>query len=185
MNKYVPIVFCVRFLFGCSNRSQIDHATALRNRIVTCEKCEFDTVVTLDYGDSTYSFRAVCVTDSSNNMKLKVIEPAPISGIEANIYADSGRFTFDNEILGFELIANDQIAPISIPWLFIEALRGGYIASCGNGDSGSFIRIDDSFKQTEYSLELWLNQENMPIGAELFWEGKRFASIKFNSFIIV
>ena len=186
MKRCLIIIVSFFVLLGCSKENaQIEKIVELRDRIQSSKECRFEAAVTLDYGDSVYSFRAICATDEENNMSIDILEPASISGVRAQITGSSGKLTFDEEVLAFEMIANDQITPICVPWLLIEALRGGYINACGSGDHGVFARIDDSFNKTEFSIEVWLDSENVPCEAEMLWEGKRIVSIQIDNFTFV
>ena len=104
--------------------------------------------MTLDYGDSLYSFAAECEADTENNMRLTVIEPASIAGVCGEISAQSGKIAYGDQILAFEQLAENQITPVCVPWLLTKALRSGYINSSGTES----VQIDDSYKNCEFSV---------------------------------
>ena len=171
---------------GCNNTNDVpDKFLNIRQKALNCDYCQFDAAVTIDYGDATYSFSVACKTDVNNNMNISVIKPELISGVHAKISGGSGKIVFDEEAIAFQTIANDQIAPICIPWLLMKSLYGGYMSSYGSGNNLNFVRIDDNFNQTEYSVELWLDEANIPSEAEILWDGKRIASLTIDNFVLV
>ena len=186
MKRIIPIIMVALLLVGCSNSSSsVDRFLLLREKSRNSSQCLFDAAVTIDYGDSAYSFSASCKTDTNNNMLISIVEPEAISGIQAEISGDAGKITFDDQILAFEMIANEQIAPICLPWLMMKALYGGYISSSGVSDELTFARIDDTYNQTEFSVEIWLNNAGQLSDAEILWDGRRIASIKIDNFVLM
>lgn len=186
MKKCFLVVIVVSLLFGCSNESALmNRVVSFRNKFLNCTSCEFSAAIVLDYGDSVYAFETDCETDNENNMKFTIIRPSSIADIKGEISGGTGKLTFDEQILAFEMIANGQITPVCAPWLLAKALRGGYISSCGTGDQGMFVRIDDSFKNATFSIDVWFNNEDIPTEAEIIWEGKRIVSMTINQFVFV
>ena len=186
MKKCFSIILVAVLLFGCRNDSAwVDKAISLRNRVLSSSSCSFLADVTVDYGDSVYSFGASCCLDSDNNMEITILEPASIAGIKGKISAESGKLTFDKQILAFETVANGQITPICAPWLLMKALRGGYISMCSLDDTGIFVCIDDSYRDANFGLDLRLDNQNLPVSAEIVWEGKRIVSMRISDFVFV
>ena len=179
----VFLLITVLMLSGCSDRSYgMDEIISIRNDLQRGDGCNFDITVTTDYGSTYSTFKLSCCTDNSNNMNLTVKEPETISGIACKIAAGKGQMTFDEESIAFEMLADGQIAPISIPWLLVETLRAGYINSCSKDESGVLVFIDDSFGNIDFNMEIWLNTQNVPSRAELIWQGKRIASMEISNF---
>ena len=182
MKRLLSAVVVVVFLFGCrSNPDSFSDILSIRERLNSGATCKFRASVTLDYGDSLYSFAAECEADTENNMRLTVIEPASIAGVCGEISAQSGKIAYGDQILAFEQLAENQITPICVPWLLTKALRSGYINSSGTES----VQIDDSYKNCEFSVEVYLNEIGIPTAAELLWSGKRIASVIINDFLIV
>lgn len=188
MKKCISLVVVLTLLMfsGCGNDSDVvDGVVSLRNKVLSSVSCSFIADVTVDYGESLYSFSANCCLDSENNMEITILEPSSIAGIKASITAESGKLTFDEQVLLFETVADGQIAPVGMPWLLMEALRGGYISMCSSQAAGVFARIDDSYKGTNFCLDLRLDNQNMPVSAEIIWEGKRIVSMTIMDFVFV
>ena len=186
MKRCFSIILVVVLLFGCRNDSAlVDKVVSLRNRVLSSSSCSFVADVTVDYGDSVYSFSASCCLDSENNMEITILEPASIAGIKGKISAESRKLTFDEQVLVFETVANGQITPVCASWLLMKALRGGYISMCSSEDTGIFVCIDDSYKDANFGLDLRLDNQNLPASAEIIWEGKRIVSMTINDFVFV
>ena len=186
MKRLLVLVLIVALLFaGCSNKTDdMDKFISLRNTVLK-SKCSFETSVTTDYGDTVTKFGLTCSADSAGDMALTVSDPQSISGISCRITGGKGQLTFDDQAVAFEMIADGQITPISAPWLFMKALRGGYVSACSNADPGSMVCVDDSFGDIAFSVDIWLDDRCLPRAAEIIWNGKRIVSMEINSFVIV
>lgn len=186
MKKCFPFFLAALFLFGCSNESNLmNRVVGFRSKLLSSTVCEFTASVTLDYGDTAYTYCADCSLDADNNMRLTVLKPSSIAGIKAQISGESGKLTFDDQILAFETTANGLIAPICAPWLITDALRGGYISTCGSENDGMFVCIDDLYKETPIEAQIWFDDALCPVRAEIIWEGKRIVSMEISEFVIL
>lgn len=186
MKRLLVLLLMVALVFtGCTdNTDGMDDFISLRNQVLK-SKCSFETSVITDYGDAETKYSMVCNADNLGDMSLIVSYPQSISGISCSITGGKGQLTFDDQAVAFEMIADGQITPVSAPWLFFKALRGGYASSCSRDDSGTMVSVDDSFGDVAYSVDIWLNDAFLPKAAEIIWNGKRIVSMEINSFIIV
>lgn len=185
--RRLPVVFLlVIFLSGCNkSESKLNRAMKLRDAILKCESCSFTTVITADYGDKIHTFKMSCTTGSDGDMTFEVIEPGTISGITGSFSKDTGMLTFDDQVLMFEMLADDQITPISAPWLMMQTLKSGFINACGQDGQNLRIQIDDSYYGDSLHADIWVDENNSPIRAEFLWRGKRIVSIDVADFLIV
>ena len=187
MRRYLfLIVALVLSMTGCTwGKSEMNHALALRETVLMSNGCSFQTVITADYSDQIYTFEMECTTDKEGNLTFCVIRPESISGITGIISRDSGKLTFDDKALLFETLADGQVTPVSAPWFVINALRSGYIQSCGKSKDGLYIQIDDSYEEKSLSLDYYLDQDGKLIRAEIIWEGRRILSMDVENFTIL
>lgn len=180
------ILLPVLLLFGCAgDQSSMDGVFMLRNELESCQKCSFSAKIAADYGSSIYEFVMHCSYERNGNMSWELTEPQTIAGIKGYIQNGSGQLTFDEEIVAFEMLADEQITPAASPWLLLEAIRGGYIRSCGEAGGKTRIQIDDSFANVQFYVDVWLDADNVPVRGEIVWQGRRIMSIDINEFIIV
>jgi len=116
------------------------------------------------------------------NVAFKVIQPETISGITGTVSEQGGKLTFDDQVLGFEMLADGQVTPVSAPWLFLKTLRGGYLNA--SGVDGEYIKlsIDDSYEENPLYLDIWLDQTLNPVRGEILWQGRRIVSLEVSNF---
>ena len=181
MKRLLPLFLCLCFLLGCSGGEAMDQALALRGRILQASKCEFSIVITADYGNVLYTFAMDCEADNRGNVTFTVTKPETIAGITGVITADGGSLTFDDAMLAIPMLTDDQITPVSAPWILMRTLRGGYITSCADG----FLTIDDSYADDALTMHITLGQENLPSLAEVYWKERRILTLEVESFSLV
>lgn len=168
-------------LCGCDNR-ELDKILSVREQLQQKDGCTFLAAITADYGDEIYSFLMNCQTDQQGNLSFAVEKPETIAGITGTISDTGGKLTFDDNALAFELLADGQISPVSAPWILIRTLRSGYIRSCGQTENGIVAIIDDSYEEEALQLEIWLDEDNLPVCGEILWAGRRILSIEIDAF---
>ena len=170
-------------LCGCgSGEEGIGQALALRSSLLEGNGCSFETTITADYGDATYSFSMDCVSDTEGILEFTVTAPESIAGITGQLASEEGKLTFGETVLAFELLAEDQISPVSAPWILLKTLRGGYIASCPREEACWKLAIDDSFEEDALRLDIWLDEENRPVYADILYDGRRIVSMEVENF---
>ena len=182
---FLWIVFA-GLLCGCmSSVDNVDLALGLRQQILKANACGFDAIITADYTDKIYTFSLRCNVDSAGIMKFEVIEPKSISGITGTISSTQQSLTFDNTVLAFAPMADGYITPVCAPWVFINSLRCGYINSCTETKDGLIISIDDSYHDDPLRVDIHLNSDEIPVFAEILWQGRRFLTLEIKDFKIL
>lgn len=182
MKRIVGLLLVLLLLVGCSDHSgQMDRVMALRGKVQQ-KGVSFDTVVTADYGDKHYTFSMSCEADVIGNLKFTVTEPQTIAGISGIVSKGSGKLTFDDKALAFDMLADNLISPVTGPWVLMETLRGGYLTSCAAEGELLRLAIDDSYEENALHLDVWLNKEDMPQHSEIYWQGRRLLSMEVKNF---
>lgn len=185
MKKWTALLLAVVLLTGCTGkRDELDRVMALRAKLLGCESCEFTAAITADYGDELNRFTLTCRGDNDGNLNFTVAEPETIAGITGNISGGEGNLTFDDAALQFPLMADDQVTPVSGPWLFLKTLLGGYLTSCGQEGETLRVTINDSYEDDALQLDIWLNGEDIPIRAEIMYDGRRIVTMDIEDFQI-
>lgn len=185
MKKLAVLLVILLTLTGCSRDDrQLNRAMELRSSLLSCQACTFEADITADYGDILHEFSLACQTDAQGNLSFTVIRPESISGITGTITAEGGKLTFDDVALHFELLAEDQISPISAPWILIRTLMGGYVRAYVQEGDLLHLTIDDSYEEGALQLDIWLNEQNIPIQAEILFEGRRIVTMDVENFQI-
>jgi len=184
MKRIMAVVVAALLLTGCGiGESELDRAMQLRQQLQKSDGCSFDAEITADYGEELYTFQMWCEAENTGEMNFTVVKPDTIAGISGIISSDEGELTFDDKVLGFPLLADGQITPVSAPWLFIKALRGGYLKACAQTDDGVQLIVDDSYEESSLQVDIWLDENNLPCAAEMLWDGRRVVSLKVTNFI--
>lgn len=186
MRKTLALILICAFLTGCSgSNDDMERILSLRAAVLAAPGCELDAVILADYGDKTQEFSVSCRSDAKGAVEFTVTAPETISGISGRIDDQKGSLTFDSKALAFSLLADEQLSPVSAPWVFLTALRGGYINSVGREGELLHCSIDDSYDEDALQLDVWLDASDLPVRAEIAYRGRRILSISVKSFRIL
>ena len=185
MKRAFALVLLALILSGCSRESkEIERGMALRRKLLAAESCSFDASITADYGDKLHSFAVTCQGDNRGNLTFAVTEPETIAGITGTVSNEGGKLTFDHVALQFDLMADDQVTPVSAPWIFLKTLRGGCLTSAGEEDGLVRLTIDDSYEDDALQLDIWLGADDQPVRAEILYGSRRILSLLVTNFTI-
>ena len=185
MKRIISVVCLLVLLTGCANAgASLDRAMALRAKLLS-QAVSFDAEITADYGDRLYTFSMACQVDAQGKLTFTVQEPLSIAGITGSVEAAGGKLTFDGQALSFALLADDQVTPVSAPWLLIRTLRSGYLTSCGEEGGKVRVAIDDSYEEDALHLDIWLDENDSPQRGEILWQGRRILSVSVTNFVFV
>ncbi len=187
MRRWLPfLLIFTLFLTGCSSENeQLDKAMSLRENLQKSNGCSFQAVITADYGDTVHTFTLACTTDALGSLSFRVVAPESISGISGTITNDGGTITFDDKALAFALLADDQLSPVSAPWVFLHTLLGGYICGCGKDGEYSRITLDDTYRGETLQSDIWLDASDNPVRCEILYNGRRILSLDVRDFTLV
>ena len=176
------ILLCV-LLPGCDGGGDsLKPAMELRSRLLASEGYTFNTQITADYGDKLYTFDLNCQVDNAGNVAFTVTAPETIAGISGIMDSKGGKLTFEDTALAFDLLADSRFSPVSAPWVLVHTLHYGYITSCAELEDGTMLSINDSYENDALNLSVWLGQDRLPVGAEIFWQGRRVLSLTVKNF---
>ncbi len=182
MKRIAAAVCLLVLLCGCSGKNEdLDRAMSVRARLLN-RGFEFETDITADYGDKTYTFSARCTADTGGNVTFTVTKPETVAGITGSISANGGKLTFDGKALAFPLLADNQLTPVSAPYVLVKTLRSGYLTSCGKEGELLRLAIDDSYADDALHLDIWLDGQDAPVRGEILWQGRRILSMDVRNF---
>jgi len=179
--------FCaVLVLTGCaaSDGGEMNRALALRGKLLKAGSWSFQAEITGDFGEKTVSFSMDCTADDKGNVAFTVTAPESISGVTGEISAQGGKLTFDGTALDFGLLADGRLSPVSGAWVLVSALRGGSIIGVGEQDGRLVLNINDSYADDALSLDVTLDENDLPASAEVFCQGKGILSMKLKNVMI-
>ena len=182
MKRIFCLILLAVMLMGCAKADDaLDRAMALRSAMLS-KGASFDAKIIADYGDRQHTFAMSCVTDDQGNLSFTVTEPQSIAGITGKVSTSGGKLSFDDHVLSFGLMADGLVSPVSGPWVLIKTLRSGYLTSCTKEGDQLRVSIDDSYEADALHLDIWLGQGDLPVSAEVFWQGRRLLSIAVTNF---
>lgn len=185
MKKCVALIFALVVLTGCTGkRDEMDRVMQLRATLLACEMCAFDASITADYGDATQTFRLRCEGRSDGTLGFEVVEPESICGITGRFSAGKGELVFDDVALQFPLLADEQVTPVSGPWILLKTLLGGCLTACTMEEDLLRVTIDDSYEEDALTLDIWLNESDSPVQAEIIYDNRRILTLEVENFQI-
>ena len=185
MKRFGVLLMLVVLFTGCTGKGQeLDHVMALRGAMLGAETISFQAEVTADYGDALHEFSVECQGDNRGDLRFEVIGPESISGITGEFASGQGKLTFDDVALAFPLLADGQISPVSGPWIFLKTLLGGYLTSCCQEGEYLRVTIDDSYADDALQLDIWLDEDEDPVRAEISFDGRRIVTMDIEDFEI-
>ena len=173
------------FLAGCSENKEINDGLELRTRLLQSRECSFSVCINVDYGQQLYNFSMDCIADQQGNIRFTVTEPETISGICGQISSDGGALMFDNVALDVGLLADNQLSPVSAPWILMNTLRSGCLTSACREDGMIRLSLDDRYEEDALHLDVWLDTDNLPQHADILHNGIRVLSLDVKNVVIV
>lgn len=184
MRKGILFILLIVMLSGCrQNGGQMKEALEIRQRLLNSKGCQFETVITADYGDKIYTFSLDCTVDKEGTLTFAVKEPETIADITGTISKNGGALTFDGKALAFETIADGHVTPVTAPWLLIKTLRSGYITAAGDDGEQLRLTVDDSYAENDLTMDIWISSKNVPVRGEILWQGKRILTLDVKRFV--
>lgn len=183
--KRIGAIFIVLILLtGCSSgESEINRAMELRAKLLRSD-CSFTAEITADYGDKVYTFTLACSGNAQGDLGFTVVKPETISGITGTFTGEEGYLTFGEGALQFDRMADGQVTPVSAPWILLKTMQSGYLTSAGMDGEWLRVAIDDSYEDDALRLDIWLDSENIPVQAEICYDGRRILSLNVTDFQI-
>lgn len=177
-------MLCI-ILCGCRQSDEgVEQALSFRKSMMSANGCEFIATITADYQNVYYTFIMNCKVDPVGNVTFEVVEPDTISGITGQISKEEGKLTFDDKVLLFAILADGQITPVSAPWLFMDALKGGYINGCSKEKDGWMLDINSSYAQDALNTKIRI-AAGIPVYAEIIWQNRCVVKINVEAFQIL
>ena len=170
-------------LCGCSlENPELHQAMDLRSRLLQAEGCSFDALITADYGDSVQNFTVSCQADGQGSLRFTVTKPETIEGISGTLSQQGGQLTFDDKVLAFPYLTDDQLSPVSAPWVFLSTLRSGYLTAAGKEGEQIRILAKDSYQERALHVDIWLEPGAVPCRSEILYNGRRILTLEIQNF---
>ena len=162
----------------------LDLAISFRESLIAANGCTFKATVTADYQNVCYTFSMNCKMDKSGTVTFEVVEPDSIQGITGCISSVEGKLIFDDQVLLFPTLLEGQVTPVCAPWLFINALRSGYIKGCSKEIDGCSLQVNDSYAENAMLLDVRI-ADGVPAFCEIIWNNRRVMTLDVEDFIFM
>lgn len=181
MKRILSVCLSILLLFGCGKQdASLQQALRLRENLLQAGGCAFGVEIAADYSNEVHRFSVACTADRDGSIGFSVIAPESISGISGRVSSSGGQLTFDDTVLGFPLLADGTLSPVSAPWIFLNSLRSGYITSCTPESDGYRLTVNDSYAEDALQLDIWVH--DTPYYAEILWRGRRILTLQVEDF---
>lgn len=180
------MVAVLMLLCGCGEKNrELDKAMKFRDRLLDGKECTFDAEITADYGEEIHNFSMTVKSDDKGDVSFQVSKPEVISGIKGTVHQSQAALTFDDTILAFPMLADGKLAPAAAPWVFLRALRSGYISSVCKEGEGNRLTLLDSLEDESLLLDVWFNADWIPVRGEILYKGEKILTLLLENFAIV
>jgi len=182
MKRIVFVIMLALFLHGCSAENvQMDQAIQLR-RTLSEKSCAFTVSVVANHESEIFSFSARCQSEINGDLSFTVLKPESIRDLSGCIQGGNGKLTFEDAVIAFPIMAEGRISPVTAPWILLKALRGGFLSACGADEEFTRISVDDSYEENALHLDVWVDKENIPVRADVFWNEVLILSMDVTEF---
>lgn len=183
MKRLFAVFLLIFLLSGCGHdTAPIDSAINLRESLLTANGTAFHAAITADYGDALYQFELDCNEDQEGNVSFAVTYPESITGITGVISSQRSALTFEDKVLAFPPLSDGQLSPVIAPYLLMRSLRSGYISACGREGDGYCIYIDDTYFENQLKVQVFTDEDMIPIRAEMIYRNQRILTLDIYEF---
>lgn len=186
MKKACVLAVLVVILAGCSHSSQeLERGLELRSRLQKAASTSFEAEITADYGEKIYTFSMSCEGKNNGDLLFTVTKPETIAGITGRFDHEGGALTFDEHALHLGLLADGQTTPVAASWIVYKSILGGYLTCAGLEDGSVRLTIDDSYADDALTVDVWLDENDLPASAQILYKGRSFLSLSIKNFQIL
>ncbi len=181
----IVLLLCI-LLGGCSGEdTELERGMALRTRLLQASEVTFSVDIAADYGDRLDLFSMDCTSTPEGKISFAVTAPETVEGITGTMDQGNGALTFGDTALQFDLLTDEQLSPVSAPWVLLKTLRAGYLNCAGMEGDLLRLTIDDSYEEDALQLDIWLNGNDLPQRAEVLYDGRNILSMEIKDFQIL
>ncbi len=169
-------------LTGCKGEeSLLSQGIAFRGELLSAGGCRFRGEITADYGQEIRTFTLDCVADQEGNVTFCVLAPDTIADITGYIEGDEGMVTYDGLQLAFPLLVYDRISPVSAPGLIVQCWLKEFILSAGMSQDIYRATYEKKIQENVLLIDTYF-EKDIPISAELCYNGSRIIEMKITEF---
>ena len=185
MKKAAACLLTVLLLCGCRGQNrQLSEVLAFREKLLAAEKCSFSLQIDADFGKTVQEFGMDCEADREGTVHFAVTAPETIRGIGGTLKGEGGKLEFRDTGVTFGYLADGRLNPVSVPWVLLHTLRGGYLTSCSASGDGIRAGIEDSYREDALHMDFWFDAGTVPEGGEISWNGQKILVFRIRNFVL-
>jgi len=186
MKSFVATLCVIVLLCGCGKKEDgMKAALSFRDRLLNASECGFTAEVIADYGDVLHSFTLKTKTNSQGVLSFTVDSPETIRGISGSVGQSGSALLFEDKVLAFPMLADGQLAPVAAPWIFVQALRSGYISSVSEEEEHWRLSLLDSHEGEPLTLDVWFDTQWIPVQCRIYYKGEDILALQLEDFQIL
>ncbi len=183
MSRILSLILLLSLLTGCKGEeSLLAQAIAFRGELISRGGCSFSAKITADYGEEVQQFSLQCEADENGQVYFCVAEPETLEGISGIMEGKNGLITYDGLQLAFPLLAYDQVSPVSATAFTVDCWLKEYILSAGMSDGIYRVSYEKKIHGNELLIDTYF-EKDIPISAELCYNGYRIIKIEIRNFL--
>lgn len=183
MKRFFPLILVLFTLTGCKvHEEDMGRALKFRENLLRQSGYAFTCDLTAEYGQILYQFVLECQVDNKGTVSFTVTAPDSISGIKGELSGAGGQIKFEDSILGFPILSEELPTPLSAPWLFVIAMRSGYIRTCDVQDGKMALTIAETYEEDAMLMKIQFDRNDKPVSCEIIWKGRRLLSMEIDDF---
>jgi len=183
LRRFIAVLMMLSLLFsGCGKKTNsMQQALNFRTALLSANGCVFTADVTIEYPEKTYDFSMDC-SFTDDEATVTITKPETIAGICAVFHGKTAALEFQGVSLEFGTLANGYVAPLATPWILGSAWCEDYISAAGK--DGDYDRVTwlKGYNDEELTIDTWF-EDNIPIYAEISYDGARVLQVKISGFV--
>lgn len=180
----IVLLLLPALLCGCGKgEEKMQEALDFRAALLQAGGCRFSAEVTASYDDAVYTFSARCSSDEQGKAELEITAPESLAGLQATVDADRKQAAFDDIAVDFGLLAEERVAPVSIPSILTQTWASSYIESSGNADGAILVVYQNGYEADALKVETKFDREkSVPLCADVWYNESCIASVAITEF---
>ncbi len=152
-----------------------------RSRLVSAGGCTFRAEIVADYGQEVQNFTLDCQADGEGKISFCVVAPETIADITGVMEGEEGTVTYDGLQLAFPLMAYDRLSPVSAPAIVVDCWLREYMLSAGISHEVYRVTFEKKIREKVLLIDTYF-EKDIPISAELCYNGNRIINLKISDF---
>lgn len=170
----LPLMLC-----GCGESEELVFSQ-FRQELKNASALSFAADVAAEYEDKTAEFE-LAFSMQGDEYRVEIVEPEIVAGISAHIKSGETHLEYDGAILDIGKLTDRGLCPMSALPYFADALKDAYMEMAWTEDELVTVRLVPA---DDMSVTLWLNEDKVPVNAEITCEDKTVVFIEIDDWEI-